>query len=168
MAFHFFRVCATDPARDQDVLNQFVAAHRVTAIDRHLVSSGSDSAWVFCLTVADGPGPLPASVRSDSGRSKARLDYRELLEPDAFARFARLREWRKGVATEAGQPIYSVFNNEQLAAFARADVRSLAQLREVHGVGEARVERFGQAVLEQLEALRRAPTEPAVVGGSRA
>ena len=42
-------------------------------------------------------------------------DYKQVLKPEEFEVFSRLREWRKGVAEKEGVPVYVVFSNEQLA-----------------------------------------------------
>ena len=65
MAFHFFHVRARDPKRDQDELNAFMAANRGTAVGRQFDSSGPEPAWLSCLSVAEGPGPLPSVIRAD-------------------------------------------------------------------------------------------------------
>ena len=47
-------------------------------------------------------------------------------------------------------PVYVVFSNEQLAAMVRQRVASKAALKEIEGLGDARVEKYGAAVLEHL------------------
>ena len=46
--------------------------------------------------------------------------------------------------------MYAVFSNEQLAEMVRRGVESAAALGAIEGVGPARVERYGAAVLERL------------------
>jgi superfamily II DNA helicase RecQ len=89
-----------------------------------------------------------------SGRPK--VDYKEVLKPDEFEVFSRLREWRKGVAEKEGVPVYTVLTNEQLAQIIQKKVSSKAALKEIEGVGDARVEKYGEAVLETLAALGKA------------
>jgi superfamily II DNA helicase RecQ len=60
--------------------------------------------------------------------------------------FSRLREWRKGVSEKEGAPVYTIFTNEQLAQMVQKEVRSKAALKEIEGVGEARVEKYGEAI----------------------
>jgi hypothetical protein len=36
------------------------------------------------------------------------VDYKEVLKPEEFEVFSRLREWRKGVAEKEGVPVYTV------------------------------------------------------------
>ena len=43
------------------------------------------------------------------------VDYREVLKPEEFEMFSRLREWRKALAEKEGVPVYTLLTNEQLA-----------------------------------------------------
>jgi superfamily II DNA helicase RecQ len=54
------------------------------------------------------------------------------------------------VAEKEGVPVYVVFTNEQLAEMVKKKVSSKAALKEIEGVGEARVEKYGDAVLERM------------------
>ena len=92
--------------------------------------------------------PAPPAAGSLSWRPK--VDYKEVLKPEEFEVFSRLREWRKGVAEKEGVPVYVVFSNEQLAQAVQKKVSSKAALKEIEGVGDSRVEKYGAAVLERL------------------
>jgi superfamily II DNA helicase RecQ len=105
--------------------------------------------------------PGLARAAAAPGR-KERIGYREALDEAAFARFARLRAWRKLVADRDGVPPYAVFTNEQLAEIVRPPVQTLAALAEIEGVGAARVDKYGSAVLEVLQTEARAAAAPPV------
>ena len=64
--------------------------------------------------------------------------------------FSRLREWRKGAAEKEGVPAYVVLSNEQLAQMVQKKVATKTGLREIEGVGDARVEKYGEAVLQVM------------------
>ena len=161
MEFHFITINALDPQPGQEELNRLCAERRVAAVDRQFVTAGLDSFWSVCVAIAPGPGPLPASLKSSgrragSGNGKAgpsRIDYKEVLSEEDFAAFADLRKWRKQVAEVEGVPLYAVFTNEQLAEIVRHRVDTLAALGEIDGIGPARIERYGAAVLERLQAV---------------
>ncbi len=69
------------------------------------------------------------------------------LTADGEALAARLREWRAAEAKRLGVPAYVVMHDRTLTALAQARPRNLKQLLEVDGMGPAKVERFGQAIL---------------------
>jgi ATP-dependent DNA helicase RecQ len=66
--------------------------------------------------------------------------------------FDALREARRSIAAEAGVPAYVVFHDSTLRAMAEARPRSLAELSRVQGVGEAKLARYGEAMLAAIAA----------------
>jgi len=70
--------------------------------------------------------------------------------PVDAALFQTLREWRRSEADERGVPPYIIFSDRTLREIARARPATLTQLREVYGVGDAKLEAFGSAVLAVL------------------
>jgi ATP-dependent DNA helicase RecQ len=83
-------------------------------------------------------------ARAARTRKAAAVD--DLGENDA-ALFQALRAWRAAEAKEQGKPAYVVFADATLRAIATARPTSLDRLASVSGVGEAKLERYGQAVL---------------------
>jgi superfamily II DNA helicase RecQ len=82
---------------------------------------------------------------------RGKVDFKDLLSPQEFAVFARLRAMRKDHADAEGLPAYAIFTNEQLAEMVQRRVHSATALGEIPGVGEARVEKYGQAFLNILK-----------------
>ncbi|WP_295641522.1 DNA helicase RecQ [uncultured Methylibium sp.] len=74
------------------------------------------------------------------------------LDAAAQARYEALRAWRSEVAREHNLPSYIVFSNATLAEMARRAPASLAELGEVGGVGEKKLEAYGREILRVLEA----------------
>jgi ATP-dependent DNA helicase RecQ len=72
------------------------------------------------------------------------------LTPEAEAVFERLRTWRTGVAKELGMPPYVIFHDSTLRQIAAAPPTTLAGLALVNGVGETKLARYGQQILEIL------------------
>ena len=67
------------------------------------------------------------------------------LEGDAVA--ARLKAWRSAEAKRLGVPAYVVLHDRTLTALAQARPRNPNQLLAVDGMGPAKVEKFGGAIL---------------------
>jgi len=65
--------------------------------------------------------------------------------------FDALREARRAIAAEAGVPAYVVFHDSTLREIASARPRSLAELGQVDGVGEVKLGRYGDAMLEAVK-----------------
>ncbi len=142
MQLRFFSVRATGDRAAEEELNRFLRSHRVLAVGREFVPAGPGSYWALVVEFLEGP---PAEGPGKSGG--ARPDYKQLLAPEDFAVFVRLRQWRKAAAEEEGVPLYTIFTNEQLAAVARLRPGTKAELGSIAGVGEARLEKYGEAVL---------------------
>ncbi len=64
------------------------------------------------------------------------------------ALFDVLRKWRRAEADERGVPPYIIFSDRTLRDIARVRPETLTQLREVYGIGDAKLEAFGAAVVE--------------------
>ncbi len=64
------------------------------------------------------------------------------------ALFERLRQWRKETASEAGVPAYVVFTDVTLTAIAERRPRCAAELVAIAGIGQRKLDQYGDAVLE--------------------
>jgi ATP-dependent DNA helicase RecQ len=74
------------------------------------------------------------------------------LDAAAQARFAALKAWRAEVAREHNLPAYVIFHDATLAAIAARAPGSLEDLQGVSGIGVAKLEKYGDAVLAVCEA----------------
>ncbi len=91
----------------------------------------------------------PERVRSSSrssGGKKAAAD----LPPEAAPVFERLRAWRAAVAKEQGVPAYVIFHDATLRQIATDQPSSLAELGTISGIGENKLTKYGDGVLETL------------------
>jgi ATP-dependent DNA helicase RecQ len=61
--------------------------------------------------------------------------------------FEALRVWRRGEAEERGVPPYVIFSDKTLRELARLRPSTRYELRGVYGIGDAKLEAFGDAVL---------------------
>ncbi|MFN8559080.1 MAG: HRDC domain-containing protein [Dehalococcoidia bacterium] len=71
-------------------------------------------------------------------------------DPATIDRFERLRAWRATTAREAGLPAYTVFHDATLRLIAARVVRSVRDLQGISGIGPAKLERYGAALVELL------------------
>ena len=66
--------------------------------------------------------------------------------------FEQLRAWRAAVAKEQGVPAYVIFHDATLRQIATETPSTLAQLGTVNGVGENKLAKYGQQILDTLTA----------------
>jgi len=97
--------------------------------------------------------PTPKAARSSRGSggagAAARLAAVE-LSPEQEAVFEELRAWRGATAKEQGVPAYVVFHDATLRAIAAAAPSSLGELAGISGVGESKLAKYGDGILEVL------------------
>jgi ATP-dependent DNA helicase RecQ len=72
------------------------------------------------------------------------------LPAEAAPVFDRLRAWRAAAAKEQGVPAYVIFHDSTLREIATKMPSTLAELSTVTGVGETKLARYGQQVLDTL------------------
>lgn len=146
MQLKLFILPVKNMADAETEMNAFLRSRRVLAVKKEFVSDGENSFWTFCVEYLESApaGNVPI------GGKPPKVDYKEVLKPEEFEVFSRLRDWRKGAAEKDAVPVYVVFSNEQLAEMVRQRVVSKAQMKQIEGVGEARVEKYGAAVLERM------------------
>jgi RecQ family ATP-dependent DNA helicase len=70
------------------------------------------------------------------------------LSTDGEALAARLKEWRTGEAKRLRVPSYCILHDRTLKAVALARPSNPRQLLAIDGIGSAKVEKFGPAILE--------------------
>ncbi|MFF0484670.1 DNA helicase RecQ [Streptomyces sp. NPDC004435] len=81
-----------------------------------------------------------------SGKSRVPVD----LPAGALPVFEALRAWRAATAREQGVPAYVVFHDATLREVATTLPTSVAELGTVGGVGEAKLAKYGESLLEAL------------------
>jgi len=108
-------------------------------------------------------GEYPVVEITDAGRDALAAKTAPALTLPAVARAVqpgdvpqesldRLRRWRLETARATGVPAYVVFHDATLAAIATARPASLAELLHVSGVGESKLRKYGEEILEVLRA----------------
>ena len=92
------------------------------------------------------PAKAPRAARTTSRGAAAAAP----LAGEAAGTFERLRAWRAATAKEQGVPAYVIFHDATLRQIAAEEPRTLAELGRVSGVGENKLARYGQQVLDVL------------------
>jgi ATP-dependent DNA helicase RecQ len=91
--------------------------------------------------------PEPASGRSSS-RTAKRSDVPE--EGEERELFEALRSCRTRLAKDQDVPPYVVFGDKTLLAMVEYRPSSSSGFRQLHGVGDVKLERYGDAFLEVI------------------
>ncbi|MGN9782484.1 DNA helicase RecQ [Nonomuraea sp. ZG12] len=86
------------------------------------------------------------AARPAGGKARPAVD----LPAEAAPVFERLRSWRAATAKEQGVPAYVIFHDATLREIATLAPTSLSALGTVNGVGENKLAKYGEQVLETL------------------
>ena len=109
-----------------------------------LISDGIVEA--FEVRVQAPARKMKAATLKPAKKTEAAAEPVELsTEGEALA--ARLREWRSAEAKRLRVPAYVVLHDRTLKAVAQARPANPRQLLEIDGMGPAKVEKFGEAIL---------------------
>jgi ATP-dependent DNA helicase RecQ len=122
---------------------------------RNLLRVGDDGFGTLEITDASAEvlaGARAVPLRIDPIKptrqaSRTRTAAADLSPADAEL-FERLRAWRAAEAKEQGVPAYIVFGDATLRELAQRKPGSLAELDGVSGIGAAKRERYGQALVD--------------------
>jgi hypothetical protein len=99
IAYHFFTISVRDEGPAAADLNGFLRSRRVLSVDRRWVDQGSESFWSFCVDYLESSGGATGGAPPGrNGTNRGKVDYREVLSPEDFAVFARMRQARKEIA----------------------------------------------------------------------
>ncbi len=101
------------------------------------------------------PLPPPQKERRRPGAGDAGAGLRGLMEAGGEGGVDRdlveaLRTWRREQASQQGVPPYVVFHDRTLLELVQRRPASLAELGGVSGIGAAKLERYGEALLDLL------------------
>jgi len=85
------------------------------------------------------------------GLKKPKVDYREILSVEEFSLFSKLRDKRKQLASRDGVQVYTIMTNEQLAELVRKKINTIEGFKEISGVGESRLKKYGMDFIKVIE-----------------
>lgn len=150
----------------------------------HVVTVG-DEPMLLCLVTwreqqqpstppraaADGTSPETAPPREPDLPSPSREgcparpvgELRTEFTAEQRALFDRLRAWRRRTANDEGAPPYVILTNRQLVTLVRERPDSKAGLARIDGLGERKVARHGDAILQELWRTEAPATDVAAV-----
>jgi ATP-dependent DNA helicase RecQ len=92
----------------------------------------------------------PERTASAAKTAKSRGTTSVDLPAEAAPLFERLRAWRGATAKEQGVPAYVIFHDATLRQIATERPSTLTELGAVSGVGENKLAKYGQQILELL------------------
>ena len=125
----------------EDELNSFISDKKVKQIKAEFFQSGSKAYWTVFVEyepILDESPPVDSSL---SERDK-------LL-------YERLRQWRAERAKKDGIPTYIIATNRELLSIVNQKPRSKQALKEIKGFGRKKIAKYGEEILNIVEAFNK-------------
>ncbi len=141
----YLPVAASEEMADE--LNHFLRSHKIVDIKKELATIDGSSGWTFCVMYLESNFPQ----YGDASRQADKIDYKKELDPATFEIFDRFRKVRKEIADKESVPAFVIFTNNQLAELAKLPEMSLDSMKKVPGIGDNKIEKYGQLLLDALE-----------------
>ena len=131
-------------ASSQDVYRTL----RLTTMGRDIMAGRQGALSLLVPTVRVKP---PKARKVKKGSAPAASATRAVAAPDAAIGEA-LREWRRNEARRRAVPAYVVLHDKTLDAIADQLPQSTAALSDIPGIGPTKLEAYGEAILQVLQA----------------
>jgi superfamily II DNA helicase RecQ len=145
MQIKLFTIPATGGEQLLEEMNAFMRGKKVLQVDQKLIGRKPNGAcWCFSIGYVEDVAATE--------RERGKVDYRELLDPASFNRFSAMRVIRKELAQRDKVSPYIVFNDFELSELAKLDVITPEAMRAIKGIGEKKVEKYGQYFLPHSDA----------------
>jgi len=95
------------------------------------------------------------AIRKKDGKGRGSTKRPSTQDENATADYDRplfqaLRTWRRDEAQERGVPPYVIFSDKTLRELARVQPTTLTELRDIYGIGDAKLEAFGKALIARI------------------
>lgn len=138
MQIRIFAIPVLSGENGTEEMNHFLRANKIVDIRKELVCVDGSACWTFCVTYIQG------NFQQNTQLRKGKVDYKEILDEEAFARFVNLRKLRKEVADAESVPAYAVFTDAELSEIAKLEVVSKSDLLKIPGIGKNKAEKYGK------------------------
>jgi superfamily II DNA helicase RecQ len=129
----------------EEALRLATAGREVLEAREHFFLHGNVPHLALVLMLGDGPVTGGFHPRDPNAPNPE-----ESVPEERRALYRDLKRWRNERAKADGKPAYAVARNAQLVAIVNRAPKSLAELKEVEGIGEAFCRDYGKDVLERL------------------
>lgn len=158
------RFSAASDGFDNSPVQAFLADKEVLSIHDHFFEK--DGIPYIVLVVCYSATVVDPVVGVSADRKTQRDEsWRELLSEADWPLFNSLRNWRNERSKQEGIPPYVICNNRQLAEIIKSRCQTLEGLRQIEGLGDAKLKKYGKQLLALLAKFAEFP---AVTDGQNA
>ena len=150
------RFSAATDGFDNQVVQAFLADKEVFSIHDYFFEKDGVP-YIVLVVCYRTTNIAPVVEESTDKKSKRDETWRELLTEADWPLFNSLRNWRNERSQQEGIPPYVICNNRQLAQIIKSRCRTLEELRQIEGIGDAKLKKYGQHLLAMLAKFEAVP-----------
>ena len=121
-----------------DELNHFLNSHRILSTCKTF--NQIDGSWSFCIEY------IP-DANFEKDRQKKKIDYREILNIEDFAKLRALRDTRAAISKEQNVPAFVIFLDSELVSLLDKEITKENMLA-INGFGEQKFNKYGNRFIE--------------------
>lgn len=148
MQIRTFFIGVDSTAEDQENFNKFLRSHRIIEVRQQY--DETRGLWTFAVNYIDSQvDTTPSNYASRNDK----VDYRNILAPEVFEVFSRLREVRKQMAKDESVPAYAIFTDKELSLIASLPVLNSDAMMKIDGINKGRMDRYGMSMLKILSTM---------------
>ena len=140
MEIKVFCVHALAADEDLEEVNKFLRSHRVLQVDKTFCSEGGY--WSVFVTYQE-QGATASSGGQDVHR-RQKVDYKEVLTPEAYSRFEYMRGIRGELARKEGLAAFLIFSDRELAKIAELGEVTADALDALPGIDDKKRQKYGR------------------------
>lgn len=144
--------CEGGECRQAEILTYYKDTQRIDRCGHCDVCDPTSDRRVLAplnVTVADEAFKRTALTKGKAKPKKKTFDVE--LDPTQQIRFEDLRRWRKEKSLQLDVPAFVILSDRTLRDIVLKNPTSLLDLKDIHGIGDAKLEQFGTEILQQLD-----------------
>lgn len=139
MQIKLFTIPTMGGEKLNEELNVFLRSKKILQVQKEFHSNTTEACWCFCISYVDNI--------TMASRTKAKIDYKEVLDKASFERFSSMRLIRKKLSQDEGLPAYAIFTDAEMAALAKIPDLDFSKMKKIKGIGEKKIEKYGKHFL---------------------
>lgn len=145
MQIRIFTISAHAGFEIQEEMNKFLRSTRVIEVKQQY--DMERGYWTFAVSYIEGSQPQ----NMQHSTSTEKIDYKNVLSPECFEVFSKLRETRKMIAKDESVPAYAIFTDKELAEIAQLDELTASAMLKIKGVNVGRVDKYAERLLQGVD-----------------
>jgi len=138
---------------DDAEVQEFLEGRTALDISQHFFVHEKTPVLVLVVTWREGAERARPSHRDFAHAPIRQVDPVPEFTGEERHRYEALRSWRNQYARRVGRPPYALFTNRQAGDIVRRVPTNRAQLAQIPGLGESRLNGFGDELLAFLSGL---------------